>query len=74
MVRSKSASIPAAPRLTLLQWIECDDGDTTGSTPPACTREEKALHARILLDAEGCAGEGREPLPPPPGLLLAPLG
>jgi hypothetical protein len=74
MLRSKSASIPAAPRLTLLQWIESDDGDTTNPARPACTREERALHARILLDTEGCTDEGPEPLPPPPGLRLAPLG
>ncbi len=72
MLRSKGASIPAAPRLTLLQWI--DDGDTTSSAQPVLTRDEKALHARILLDAGGGAHERPEPLPPPPGLRLAPLG
>lgn len=74
MLRSKSAPVPAAPRMTLLQWIEFDDGDTTSSTPPSCTREDSALHARLLLNTQSGTDDGPEPLPPPPALCLAPLG
>ena len=74
MPRRKSTAIPSSPRKTLLQWIESDDGDTTDFTPPACDARIQALHARLLLDPEGSSGEAPEPLEPPPGLGLPPLG
>ncbi|BAI96669.1 hypothetical protein Sj15T_09740 [Sphingobium sp. TA15] len=74
MQRDKSAVIPAAPRMTLLQWIEHDNGDTTSFTRPACSIEEQTLHARIVLDPNGGTNEAHEPLQPPAGLRLPPLG
>lgn len=74
MSPDKRAAIPAAPRKTLLQWIEFDDGDTIDFTPPACDARIQALHARTLLDPENRTGEGPEPLEPPPSLRLPPLG
>lgn len=63
-------TIPAAPRKTLLEWIE-DDGDTPAFTAPACNAKAQALHARIYL----ASSDGTfEPLPPPAGLRIAPLG
>lgn len=71
MAKRKSAAIPAAPRKTLLEWIDLDDdGDTSSCTQPACSDQEQALHARILL----APGRPSDPIPPPPGLRLAPLG
>jgi hypothetical protein len=66
------AAIPAAPRKTLLEWIDHDDGDTSGTAQPACSDKVRALHAQIALapDASGAA----ERLQPPTGLRLAPLG
>ena len=69
----KNAAIPAAPRKTLLKWIDHEDGDTTDFTQPACSEQVQAFHARILLVFEGRRG-AQEPLQPPPGLRLAPLG
>ncbi|OUC54832.1 hypothetical protein CA262_08180 [Sphingobium sp. GW456-12-10-14-TSB1] len=74
MSRDRRAAIPAAPRKTLLQWIEFDDGDTNDFTPPACDARIQALHARMLLGPESRTDEGREPLEPPPWLHLPPLG
>ncbi|MGD9811749.1 MAG: hypothetical protein AB7U35_10520 [Sphingobium sp.] len=74
MPRCKHTAIPPAPRKTLLEWIEHDDGNTTGITPPACSNRDKALHARILLDPRDSKNEAREPIPPPSSLRLAPLG
>jgi hypothetical protein len=72
MARRTSRAIPAAPRKTLLEWIESNDGDTTSGLPPSCSKPDQALHARI------CSGFAvrptDEPLQPPPGLRLAPLG
>lgn len=66
------AAIPPAPRKTLLEWIDIDDGHTTGTTQPACSAKVQALHAQILAP---CRSIGfTEPLEPPPGLRLAPLG
>jgi hypothetical protein len=73
MPRGTTAAIPAAIRKTLLEWIEHDDGDTT-STQPVCSEKDQALHASILLAPYHDAGSAREPLEPPAGLRLAPLG
>ncbi|MCF8708682.1 hypothetical protein ACH37Y_17970 [Sphingomonas paucimobilis] len=74
MPRSQSAAIPAAPRKTLLEWIEHDDGNTTGFPQPPCSAQAQALHARILFDPANHKAEAPEPLQPPAGLRLAPLG
>lgn len=66
--------IPPASRKTLLDWIDNDDGHTTGTTQPACSAAVQALHAQILLPAGGGRRGNAEPLEPPPGLRLAPLG
>ena len=73
MVRGAPPPIPSAPRKTLLQWIEHDDGDTTGSTTPRCSFQAQALHQRIVPDPEE-RGIAAEALDPPAGLRLAPLG
>lgn len=70
-MRGNDAAIPAAPRKTLLEWIEQDDGDTAGNTKPACNARTTALHAKILLSAGGASPE---PIPCPAGLRLPPLG
>jgi len=74
MARHHSAAIPPAPRKTLSQWIEFDDGDTTDITRPACSIQAQALHARIFHDPNEGNSEAPEPLQPPPGLRLPPLG
>ncbi|MGI8365982.1 hypothetical protein [Sphingomonas paucimobilis] len=74
MPRSQSAAIPSAPRKTLLEWIEHDDGNTTGFPQPPCSAQAQALHARILFDPANHKAEAPEPLQPPAGLRLAPLG
>jgi hypothetical protein len=74
MARRQNAAIPAAPRMTLLQWIEFDDGDTTSYALPDCTGQVQALHARIVLDPGDDNSGPPELLQPPPGLRLAPLG
>lgn len=64
-------SLVPPPRKTLLEWIESDHGDTPGTTLPARSAPLRALHDRLAA-----APEEREPEPltPPPGLRLAPLG
>lgn len=75
MPRVQPALIPPAPRKTLLEWMACDDGDTTGLARPACSAQAQALHLAIIASAQaGEGGDAREPLHPPPGLRLAPLG
>ena len=74
MPRRKAAPIPPAPRKTLLEWIEPDNGNTTSSPMPACDKQAQALHARIFLDPKAGGGETPEPLPPPSRLRLPPLG
>lgn len=74
MPRRQSAAIPATPRKTLLEWIEFDDGDTTRFSQPACSSQAQALHAQIVPDPKDGTGEPSEPIAPPPGLRLAPLG
>jgi hypothetical protein len=61
----------AAPRKTLLEWIDLEDGDTPGSIQPACSAKIQALHAQILVAAGNAPAE---PIQPPAGLRLAPLG
>ena len=70
MARDKSAAIPAAPRKTLLEWTEHDDGDTTSSSQPKCSPKDAVLHAQILVAQEGRG----EPIQPPAGLHLGALG
>lgn len=67
-------AIPPAPRKTLLDWIDHDDGYTSGTTQPACSADLQALHAQILPPTGGGRRVHAEPLEPPPGLRLAPLG
>jgi len=74
MPRRKSAAIPPAPRKSLLEWIDLDDGNTTGSPLPARSQQAQAFHAQILLIAANQKGDDPEPLQPPSGLRLAPLG
>lgn len=75
MPRRPPAAIPAAPRKTLLEWIACDDGDTTGLARPACSAQVETLHAAIVAGVQGGpGGDAREPLHLPAGLRLAPLG
>jgi len=72
MTRRTDAVIPAAPRKTLLEWIDHDDGDTPSLTQPACSPAASAFHAQVALAADG--SRAAERLQPPPGLRLAPLG
>lgn len=74
MPRGSSEAIPPTIRKTLLDWIETDDGDTTSFTYPACKPQAQALHARIVLDPHDGKGDACEPLQPPAGLPLPPLG
>lgn len=74
MLPASQGAIPPAPRNTLLDWIDIDDGHTTGTTQPACSAAVQALHAQILLSAGGGRHRLVEPLEPPPGTRLAPLG
>ena len=74
MSRKAEAVVPAAPRKTLLEWIEFDDGDTSRSPGPACDAQAQALHIKILLESGSQQGEPVEPLQPPAGLRLPPLG
>lgn len=73
MAKADRAPVPAAPRKTLLEWIDHDDGDTTGTTQPACSAAVQSLHAAICAPVEHDR-EHAEPLQPPAGLRLAPLG
>ena len=64
------STLAPPPRKTLLQWITDDDRDQPSDCRPACTPAISALHARI----GGEVAVPREPLAPPPGLALPPLG
>jgi hypothetical protein len=66
------AAIPPASRKTLLEWIDHDDGDTTGTSQPETSPDLQALHTSVLAALH--RSDHREPLQPPPGLRLAPLG
>lgn len=74
MPHRQRAAIPATPRMTLLEWIELDDGDTTSFTRPASSIQAQALHARIVLDPNDGTNARSEPLQAPSGLRLPPLG
>jgi hypothetical protein len=74
MARRTSAAIPPAPRKTLLDWVEFNDGDTTDFVLPACGDQAQAFHARIVLDADDSGRGSPEPLASPPGLRLPPMG
>lgn len=65
-----SPAVPPPPRKTLLEWITDDDGNQLSDTRPVCSPAIGALHACIGGSIEG----QREPLAPPAGLALAPLG
>ena len=67
------AAIPAAPRKSLIEWIENDD-NSTDISKPACSNQAQALHARILSDPSDGNRETLEPLASPSGLRLPPLG
>lgn len=74
MARRTRAAIPPAPRKTLSDWIETDHGDTNGFTLPPRSRQARLLHARIAQDPHDGEEHIPEPLQPPCGLPLAPLG
>lgn len=74
MPASRRARIPPAPRKTILDWIETDDGNAPRTIQPDCSAEVQALHARVLAAAGESRRERSEPLQPPPGFNLAPLG
>lgn len=74
MARAPRAAIPASSRKTLLNWIDHDDGDTPGTTQPVCSPDVQALHAKVLLSPVDNRRGRLEPLQPPPGFHLAPLG
>ena len=73
-VTTTTALIPAAPRKTLLEWIESDDGNPSTLNRPVCTARIQALHARIVLHPNDAEDDRSEPFQPPPGLRLPPLG
>ena len=74
MPATRHGVIPAVLHKTLLGWIERDDGDTTSHFQPSCNKQTEALHARIIHDGAIGTGQTGEPLQPPSGLRLAPLG
>jgi hypothetical protein len=47
---------------------------TRPAFPASCSAQAQALHARILFDPANHKAEAPEPLQPPAGLRLAPLG
>lgn len=74
MAPPKNEIIPPAPRKSLLEWIETDDGDTTEFAPPPCSQQAAALHAQIVRGLQGAGGREHETLSAPRGLVLPPLG
>lgn len=73
MPHRNRAAIPAAPRKSLIEWIE-NDGNSTDISQPACSSQARALHARILSDPSDGNREPLDPLALPSGLRLPPLG
>jgi hypothetical protein len=74
MARRKRAAATIAPRKSLLEWIYLDDGDNSKILAPTCSGDVQTLHARIVAAADDRKEQRGEPLQPPPGLGLAPLG
>lgn len=74
MAPRKRAAAPHAPRKTLLEWIDHDDGDTTRQTQPECSEQDEKLHARTFVTNAGRWIAPGDSLQPPAGLRLAPLG
>lgn len=74
MARDNRQALVAADRKRLREWIEADDGDTTGSSLPACSAQAETLHARIAPDPNEGSDEAREALHPSASLRLPPLG
>ncbi|RSV44385.1 hypothetical protein CA234_02930 [Sphingomonas sp. ABOLE] len=64
--------IAPPPRKTLLEWIETDASDPAYDGRPSCSPKLTALHHAVVI--QPTHGEAREPLTPPQGLALAPLG
>ena len=73
MPHPKRAAIPAAPRKSLIEWIE-NDGNSADISQPACSSQAKTLHTRIVADHYDGTRETPEPLGCPSGLPLPPLG
>ena len=73
MPRRNRPAPPAAPRMTLSQWIEHDDGNTSRFAQPVCSTQVQALHARIILASPDLRGDAAGRLPAPLRLALAPL-
>lgn len=65
-----AAPLPPPQRKTLLEWIDQDDGHPPETAARKQSDASQALHARIVLITR----EQAEPIPPPSGLRLAPLG
>lgn len=75
MPRPQPTAIPPAPAKTLLEWMTCDDGDTPEIARPACSAQAETIHLAIVTSAQGGGGGAfHEPIHPPTGLRLAPLG
>lgn len=66
--------VPPPPRKTLLEWITDDDRDQPDHAQPVCAPAVQALHFRIIYEPPHADDGPREPLAPPPGFGLAPLG
>ncbi|MFC0203351.1 hypothetical protein [Novosphingobium soli] len=73
MPHPKRAAIPAAPRKSLIEWIE-NDGNPADISQPACSSQATTLHTRIVADPYDGTRETPEPLGCPSGLPLPPLG
>lgn len=71
---AERTAIPIAPRKTLLEWIDDDDGDTTADPQRTASKAEQEFHARVVAGAGLGRADETEPLQPPAGLGLAPLG
>jgi hypothetical protein len=70
----KRAAATIAPRKTLLEWIDYEDGDTTEILAPSCSPQVQALHAKILVPGNDRQAQPADTIQPPPGLWLPPLG
>lgn len=69
MAANASPAVPAPSRKTLLEWIESDDGNEPDITQ--ASNQQLRFHAALVFAPRE---DQREPLTPPPGLALAPLG